>query len=66
MEKNIFDVVKGVDMILIHTEWNEYRGIDLKKIKNLVKNKVILDLRNIFNKKELINIGFTYNNIGQK
>ena len=37
MEKNIFDVVKGVDIILIHTEWNEYRGIDLKKIKNLVK-----------------------------
>ena len=34
-------------MILIHTEWNEYRGIDLKKIKKLVKNKVILDLRNI-------------------
>ena len=30
-KKNIIDVVKGVDMILIHTEWNEYRGIDLKK-----------------------------------
>ena len=29
-------------MILIHTEWNEYRGIDLKKIKNLVKNRLIL------------------------
>ena len=65
-KKNIFDVVKGVDIILIHTEWNEYRGIDFKKIKNLVKNKVILDLRNIFNKKDLINMGFTYSNIGQK
>ena len=65
-KKNIFDVVKGVNIIIIHTEWNEYRGIDLKKIKKLVKNKVILDLRNIFNKKELINMGFTYSNIGQK
>ena len=65
-KKNIFDVVKGVDIIIIHTEWNEYRGIDFKKIKKLVKNKVILDLRNIFNKKDLINMGFTYNNIGQK
>ena len=36
--KNIIDVVKESDMILIHTEWNEYRGIDLKK-KKLVKNK---------------------------
>jgi len=65
-KKSISDVVKGTDMILIHTEWNEYRGIDLKKIKKLVKNKVILDLRNIFNKNELIDIGFVYNNIGQK
>ena len=30
-KKNIFEVVKGVDIILIHTEWNEYRGIDFKK-----------------------------------
>ena len=65
-KKNIFEVVKGVDIILIHTEWNEYRGIDFKKIKNLVKNQVILDLRNIFNKKDLISIGFTYSNLGQK
>ena len=36
------------------------------KIKNLVKNQVILDLRNIFNKKDLISMGFTYNSLGQK
>ena len=65
-KKNITDAVKGTDMILIHTEWNEYRGINLKKIKKLVKNKVILDLRNIFNKDELVDIGFIYKNIGQK
>ena len=65
-KKNIFDVVKGVDIILIHTEWNEYRGIDFKKIKNLVKNQVILDLRNIFNKKDLVSMGFIYSNLGQK
>ena len=40
--------------------------IDFKKIKNLVKNKMVLDLRNIFNKKDLIKMGFTYSNIGQK
>ena len=65
-KKSIIDAVKDTDMILIHTEWNEYRGIDLKKIKKLVKNKVILDLRNIFNKDEVVDIGFTYKNIGQK
>ena len=65
-KKSIFEVVKGVDIILIHTEWNEYRGIDFKKIKNLVKNQVILDLRNIFNKKDLVSMGFIYSNLGQK
>ena len=53
-------------MILIHTEWNEYRGIDFKKIKKLLKKRVILDLRNIFNKEELVSMGFFYSNIGQK
>ena len=39
-KKSIIDVVKHTDMIIIHTEWNEYRGIDFKKIKKLVKNKL--------------------------
>ena len=33
MEEKYFEVVKGVDIILIHTEWNEYRGIDFKNKK---------------------------------
>ena len=53
-------------MIIIHTEWNEYRGIDFKKMKNFLRNPIILDLRNIFNKDELVKMGFSYNNIGQK
>ena len=64
--KNIFDVVKQSHMILIHTEWNEYRGIDFKKVKKLVKNKIILDLRNIFNKDQILKVGFKYYGIGQK
>ncbi len=53
-------------MIIIHTEWNEYRGIDLIKVNKLVKSKVILDFRNIFNRKKLSDMDFIYNSIGQK
>ena len=65
-KKNTFDAVKGSDMIVIHTEWNEYRGMDLSKIKKLLKSPVILDLRNIFNKNELNEMGYLYYNIGSK
>ena len=65
-KKDIFDAVKGADMMLIHTEWNEYRGIDFKKIKKLLRNKIILDLRNIFNREELEDMGFSYSSIGKK
>ncbi len=65
-KKNIFDAVKGSDMMIVHTEWNEYRGIDLYKIKKLLLKPIILDLRNIFNKNELNEIGYSYYNIGGK
>ena len=65
-KKNVFDAVKGSDMMIVHTEWNEYRGIDLHKIKKLLQKPIILDLRNIFNKNELNEIGYLYYSIGAK
>jgi len=65
-KSNIFDVVKGADMIVIHTEWNEYRAMDLKRINRLLNKPVILDFRNIFNKNELLEKGFIYKCIGAK
>ena len=53
-------------MMIVHTEWNEYRGIDLYKIKKLLQKPIILDLRNIFNKNELNEIGYSYYSIGAK
>ena len=52
--------------MVVHTEWNEYRGIDLNKIKKVLLKPIILDLRNIFNRNELNEKGFKYYNIGAK
>ena len=64
--KNVFGAIKNSDLLVIHTEWNEYRALDMKKIKKMLKSPNILDLRNIFNKDELKKIGFYYEGIGIK
>ena len=53
-------------MMIVHTEWNEYRAINFNKIKKLLLNPIILDLRNIFNGSELSKTGFKYYSIGKK
>lgn len=64
--KNVFDAIKGADILIIHTEWNEYRALDLKKAKKLLKYPYIVDFRNIFTVKDLKNNGFKYFRIGIK
>jgi len=62
---NVYETVKEVDGVVIMTEWNEFRGLDLQKIKKLMRGKVFLDTRNIVNMDELSTLGFNYDNIGR-
>jgi len=62
---NVYEAVKEVDGVVIMTEWNEFRGLDLQKIKGLMRGKVFLDTRNIINMDELSALGFNYDNIGR-
>ena len=48
------------------TEWNEFRGMDLIKLKQLMHSAVILDTRNILNISELKNLEFKFDNVGRK
>ena len=56
---------KEVDAIIIATEWNEFRALNFKEIKKLIKSPIIFDLRNIYNKDELTNLDFKYYGIGK-
>ena len=62
---NLYDAVKNVDGIVIITEWNEFRSLDLQKIKKIMKGNIILDTRNILDMDELSSLGFVYDNIGR-
>ncbi|EKD48021.1 MAG: hypothetical protein ACD_65C00160G0001, partial [uncultured bacterium] len=56
---------KGADALLILTEWDEFRAVDLKKIKELMRGSLICDGRNIYNPAEVKKIGFKYKSIGR-
>jgi len=60
-----YDVCKGSSALVIATEWNEFRALDLKKIKKLMKYPIIFDLRNIYNEDELKGMGIEYYGVGK-
>ena len=62
---NIYDAIDSVDGIVIMTEWNEFRSLDLKKIKSKMSGNIFLDTRNIINMDELSSLGFIYDNVGR-
>ena len=63
--KNAYEASEEVNAIIIGTEWNEFRALNFLKLKSLMKNLVIFDLRNIYNKQELSDLGFEYYGIGK-
>lgn len=62
--KNPYEASRDSEAILIVTEWNEFKQIDLKKIKRLMKKPVILDGRNIYDPEKVKELGFSYVGIG--
>ena len=62
---DVYNAINGADALVIMTEWNEFRALDLIRIKKLMKGNYILDTRNIINMKELSDSGFIYDNLGR-
>ena len=60
------ECVTDTDAIVIMTEWNVFRSMDLKKVSKIMKKPVILDTRNILSTNELNKIGFVFDNVGRK
>ena len=64
--KDPYEASKGADALLILTEWNEFGEMNLKKIKSLLKNPLIIDGRNIYDLSTMEKEGFRYISIGRK
>ncbi|MDQ0528148.1 UDPglucose 6-dehydrogenase [Azospirillum rugosum] len=63
--KDAYAALDGADCIAILTEWNEFRALDLKRVKTLLKRPVMIDLRNIYNPGDMAKAGFSYSSIGR-
>ncbi len=57
--------VSGADAIVLMTEWNQYRGLDLAKTKSLMRGKVFVDLRNVYEPELMARHGFDYTCVGR-
>ena len=60
------DASRDADALIILTEWNEFRGIDLLELKLLLKTPIVLDTKNILSIKKLKALEFNYDNVGRK
>lgn len=60
-----YDAAKGADALIIVTEWNQFRNLDLDRIKGLLRQPFFFDLRNIYDPERMRKIGFRYFSVGR-
>jgi UDPglucose 6-dehydrogenase len=65
MVKDPYEMAKGCDALMVVTEWNEFKQLDLEKIKGLLKSPVIYDARNIYDPALMKSHGFVYRGVGR-
>ena len=62
---DIYMALDGADAVLLMTEWNIYRNLDMNLVKNKLKNPIFIDLRNVYEPKTMKELGFNYHSIGR-
>ena len=60
-----YDAIKDADALVIVTEWNQFRALDMEKVKSLLKAPKIADLRNIYEPSDMRELGFDYIGVGR-
>ena len=63
--ENAYACAEGADALVIITEWDAFRALDLGRIRSGLKNPVLVDLRNIYRPEEMKKHGFHYVSIGR-
>ena len=63
--ENAYATMEDADALAIVTEWNEFRALDLDRVKSLLKRPILVDLRNIYNPQEMTRAGFMYSCVGR-
>jgi UDPglucose 6-dehydrogenase len=60
-----YSCAEGADAVVIVTEWEQFRALDLDRLKAAMAAPVVIDLRNIYRAEEVVGHGFTYKSVGR-
>ncbi|MAT35702.1 MAG: UDP-glucose 6-dehydrogenase [Ponticaulis sp.] len=60
-----YHAIEGADAMVIITEWDQFRALDMKRVQDLLKTNTVIDLRNIYSKPDMEKRGFNYVSIGR-
>jgi UDPglucose 6-dehydrogenase len=63
--RDAYDVAEGADVLVLATEWNQFRRLDLQRIKGQLKSAVFIDLRNVYDPDQMKQLGFNYCSVGR-
>jgi UDPglucose 6-dehydrogenase len=63
--RDAYETAKNVDVLIFMTEWNQFRNLDLSRLKKSMRQPIIVDLRNIYNRQKMEKTGFTYIAVGR-
>jgi UDPglucose 6-dehydrogenase len=63
--EDMYDAMDGADAMVILTEWNAFRALDLRRVRDLLRRPIVIDLRNVYEPAEMIAAGFSYTSIGR-
>jgi UDPglucose 6-dehydrogenase len=66
LARDAYDCATGADFLVLATEWNEFRALDLPRLAGLMRAKTMIDLRNVYDPKEMRAAGWTYACVGRK
>jgi UDPglucose 6-dehydrogenase len=62
---NAYEVADSADGLILVTEWNEFKNMDLKRVKTLMNRPILVDGRNVYDPVEVREVGFQYRGIGR-
>jgi len=63
--KDPYDALSGVDAVVLITEWNQFRNLDLDRVKSLMKTPLFFDLRNVYEPMKMRDLGFDFHCVGR-
>jgi UDPglucose 6-dehydrogenase len=63
--ENAYETMEGADALVIVTEWDAFRALDLPRVKSLLSEPILVDLRNIYPRDMVESAGFTYHAVGR-